>query len=213
MGSDEFVLGTDLDGVCADFYEIMRQVVAEWLGVPIERLPKQVTYGLSEWGLTPAEYEKVHRFAVTQRELFRTVPPISGAVQSLRRLADEGIRIRIITHRLFMNQFHQIAVAQTVEWLDRYGFPYKDLCFMRDKGEVDANIYVEDTDEQIWALENAGRKVIAFSNSTNTMMDPAPAMRADTWQETEDIVRRHYNEWRRARGLTFPDSANQVQPS
>jgi 5'(3')-deoxyribonucleotidase len=212
VGSDEFVLGIDLDGVCADFYGKMREVVAEWLGLPIDNLSEEVTYGLSEWGLSPAEYERVHRFAVTQRDLFLIVQPIPGAAQSLRRLGAEGIRIRVITHRLFVSHFHQVAVAQTVEWLDKHAFPYWDLCFMRDKTLVDANVYIEDTDKQIWALENAGRKVIAFSNPTNAAMNPAPAIRASTWQEAEEIIRNHYYDWRRARGLPLPQAPGDAPP-
>ena len=35
----QFVLGVDLDGVCADYYPFMRQVVAEWLGRDPEFAP------------------------------------------------------------------------------------------------------------------------------------------------------------------------------
>lgn len=31
--SDVFILGVDLDGVCADFYVGIRPIAAEWLGV------------------------------------------------------------------------------------------------------------------------------------------------------------------------------------
>ena len=74
---------------------------------------------MREWGLLPGEYDRLHHFAVTQRELFEKMAPIPGAPQSIRRLGTEGIRIRIITHRLFIRWFHEIAVAQTVRWLGR----------------------------------------------------------------------------------------------
>src|SRR4051812_45225760 len=138
----EYVLGVDLDGVCADFYGRMREITAEWKGVPVEALSREVTYGLPEWDLYPEEYERIHRFAVTQRGLFESVEPIEGAAQALRRLGTEGVRIRIITHRLFIRYFHEVAVAQTVSWLDAHGIPYWDLCFMRDKQLVNADIYV-----------------------------------------------------------------------
>jgi hypothetical protein len=76
----KFVLGVDLDGVCADFYGAMREVAAEWLGVDKSELTPHPTYGLGEWNLEPmGGYEALHRFAVTQRELFARVPPIPGA--------------------------------------------------------------------------------------------------------------------------------------
>ena len=125
-----FVLGVDLDGVCADFYGGLRPIAAEWLGVEERDLPTEVAYGLPQWGITKKgarAYEKLHRFAVTQRNLFGSLQPIPGAAVALRRLSARHVRIRIITNRLFIKYFHQTAVQQTVEWLDRHDFPYWDL--------------------------------------------------------------------------------------
>src|SRR5262245_27627768 len=104
-----YVLGLDLDGVCADFYGRMREIAAEWLGVAVDELPERVTYGMPEWGLIKGEYDRLHRFAVTQRQLFETMPPIAGAPRAIRRLGTEGVRVRIITHRLFIRYFHEVA--------------------------------------------------------------------------------------------------------
>ena len=124
MRDIKFVLGVDLDGVVADFYTALRPVAAEWLGVPLEMLTKAVSCGLPEWGLPDGTYDDLHRLAVTQRDLFRKVQPVVGAAAALRRLdATHEVRIRIITHRLFIKHTHQIAVQQTTEWLDNYGIP------------------------------------------------------------------------------------------
>jgi len=135
MSDRSFVFGVDLDGVVADFYGGLRPIAAEWLGVIIDTLPQRVSWGLTEWGVdeAPGGYERLHRFAVTQRELFSRVPPMPGAPQALRRLSIEGVRIRIITHRLFIKYFHQVAVSQTIEWLDRHDIPYWDLCLCSKK--------------------------------------------------------------------------------
>src|SRR5215510_3574031 len=74
-----FVLGVDLDGVVADFYGALRPVAAEWRGVKSDDLTPDVSYGLKEWGVSGEEYQELHRFAVTQREIFFTQPPIEGA--------------------------------------------------------------------------------------------------------------------------------------
>ena len=113
MPHRRFILGVDLDGVVADFYGGLRPVAAEWLGVPLDSLPSDVTYGLPEWNLDVAGgYEALHRFAVTQRDLFRTLAPVPGAPAALRRLSARDIRIRIITHRLFIKYFHERALDQ-----------------------------------------------------------------------------------------------------
>jgi len=67
----QFVLGVDLDGVCADYYPFMRGVIAEWLGRDLESLPPDVGWELTEWGIEPGEFHKVHRFAVVERHLYR----------------------------------------------------------------------------------------------------------------------------------------------
>jgi 5'(3')-deoxyribonucleotidase len=182
------VLGIDLDGVCADFYEQMRVVAAEWFERPVESLTKEVTYGLKEWGVENSEqYQSLHRFAVTEREFFRKVPMIPGTRRILRKLSDENYRVRIITHRLFIEYFHEIAVRQTIEWLDYHGIPYWDLCFMKEKDQVGADIYVEDTVTNIEQLRENGHYTICLANTTNKgVADP----RAKDWDDVYQMIKR-----------------------
>jgi len=117
----------------------MREIAAEWFECDLKSLTPAVTYGLKEWGIQNSDqYLSLHRFAVTQRDLFTTVPMVPGARRVLRTLSNEGYRIRIITHRLFVLYFHEIAVRQTIGWLDRHGIPCWDLCFMKEKDQVGA---------------------------------------------------------------------------
>ena len=120
-----FVLGVDLDGTCADFYAGLRPIAAEWLGVPEQSLGHEFSWDLPEWGVAqaPGGYPKLHQFAVLQRDLFRVLKPMPGAPQVLRRLSDMGVRIRIITHRLLIKNFHRVAVQQTVDGLDGHDIP------------------------------------------------------------------------------------------
>lgn len=189
MPSDDgvVVLGIDLDGVCADFYARMREIAAEWFEVDIETLTEAPSYRLVEWGIRKkAQYEQLHRFAVTQRQLFASAPPILGARSSLRRLSDEGYRIRIITHRLFIHFFHRDAVGQTIEWLDSHGLPYWDLCFMKDKDQVGADVYVDDAPVNIERLRARGHYAICFGNSTN---EQVTAPRAKDWDEVYRLIK------------------------
>lgn len=187
MTDDGFVLGVDLDGTCADFYGGLRPIAAEWLGVPIESLPVEVSWDFPEWGIdqAPGGYAELHRFAVTQRELFRRLQPMPDAPMTLRRLSKAGVRIRIITHRLFIKYFHQVAVQQTVEWLDSHDIPYWDLCFMSDKGAVGAHLYIEDSPVHVEKLRAGGHPTVVFTNSTNRHL---PGPRADTWNEVHRLV-------------------------
>jgi 5'(3')-deoxyribonucleotidase len=197
MSERTFVLGVDLDGTCADFYGGLRPIAAEWLGVGVETLPEKVTWGLPEWGIdrAPGGYQRLHRYAVTQKDLFKSLKPMPGAPVALRRLSTEGIRIRIITHRLFIKYFHQIAVRQTIEWLDSYDIPYWDLCFMYDKAAVGADLYIEDSPGNVEKLRLDKHPTIVFSNSTNLHL---PGPRADTWGEVVDLVLVALSDWTNA---------------
>jgi len=190
-----FVLGLDLDGTCADFYGRMREIASEWTEQPLEVLPQEPEWGLGNWGIGSHNYTRFHRFAVTQRGLFETMKPIANAPQVIRRLGTEGIRIRIITHRLFIRYFHEVAVQQTVRWLDHWSIPYWDLCFMRDKGEVGAALYVEDSPENIQDLRAGNKEVLIFSNPTNENLADEPGGRARGWVEAEEMIRQRYYDW------------------
>jgi 5'(3')-deoxyribonucleotidase len=184
------IIGVDLDGVCADFYSRMREIAAEWFECPLDDLTAEVSYGLAEWGVkSPEQYQSLHRFAVLQRGLFESTPMMHGARKYLRMLSDEKARIRIITHRLFIQYFHRAAVSQTIDWLDKNGIPYYDLCFMKDKEQVGADLYIEDSPQNVESLRKKNLYTICFANSTNVGVGEP---RVGSWQEAYDLIHRHF---------------------
>lgn len=183
MTANEFVFGVDLDGVVADYIQGLKPIAAEWLGVPLTSLTDEVSYGFKEWNI--GSYEDLHRFALKERRLFASLPLMEGAAPALRRISACGVRIRIITHRLYIPWFHREAVVQTMEWLEQHGIPYWDLCFMAEKSSVNATVYVEDSPKNISALREAGKEVIVFRNSTNREL---AAPEAHDWLEVERWV-------------------------
>jgi len=194
MDNSSFIFGVDLDGVVGDFYKSVRKIAAEWLNKPIDALTPEVSYGFNEWGLAEfGGYDRLHRFAVEQRNIFEDMEPIENAPAILRKLSNQGIRVRIITHRLFLKYSHATSITQTVNWLDNYDIPYWDICFMKDKGAVGAHVYIDDAPENIISLRNLGCKTIVFTNSTNRDL---PGPRANDWFEVEKIVMEAREEWR-----------------
>ncbi|MDR1971659.1 MAG: 5'-nucleotidase [Treponema sp.] len=190
---DSFIIGVDLDGVVGDFYGAMRGIAAQWLGRPLESLTTDVSFGLDEWNIAEyGGYDRLHRFAVTQRNLFLEMEPIRDAPSVLRKLSARGIRIRIITHRLFLKYSHRASITQTVDWLDKYDIPYWDLCFMNEKDAVGAHVYIEDAPVNIIRLRERGCRTIVFTNSTNRDL---PGPRAHTWQEAERLIMEAREEW------------------
>ena len=151
------MLAVDLDGVCADHAEGFRRVVAAEREVSPDTLPPQETWNFHEWGLTDGDFDRLHRQAVLVHRMFRDMPAIEGASEALWRLSDAGVWIRIVTHRLYANWGHAVAVADTVEWLDAAGIPYRDLCFLGRKPAVEADLYVEDAPHNVAELREAGQ--------------------------------------------------------
>lgn len=196
---ESFVLGLDLDGCVADFVGHMLEVFAEWSGQEIDKIEKRPTYGMKEWGLVEGEYERLHRFAVTQRNLFAEMKPIAGAPQALRRLSTEGVWIRVATHRLFIPNFHATAAQQTIQWLEANDIRYWDLCLIEDKSAIRANLFIEDSPSNIHRLLAQGTDVICMTNPINEG-DKSITQRASGWAEAEGMIRAKYNEWRSERG-------------
>lgn len=182
---DEFVLGVDLDGVCADYTSAFRSVVAlEW-DVAEASLTTEVSWDFAEWGVDRERFLALHRAGVQQHRMFRDMPAIPGASEALWRLSDAGVWLRVITHRLVTNWGHRTIVSDTVEWLDLRRIPYRDLCFLGRKPEVQAHAYVEDAPHNIEALRAGGNTVIAFDQPYNREI---PGLRAKDWDEVEEIV-------------------------
>lgn len=189
MSDRGFILGVDLDGVCGDYTAAFRQVVAADRGIAPDELSDARGWDFAEWGVESVEeFDRLHRLAVLEHRMFRHMPAMPGVADSLWRLSDAGVWIRIITHRLCVNWGHAVAVADTVAWLDDTGIPYRDICFLGAKPEVEADCYVDDAVHNVLALREAGNHVIVFDAPYNREVE---GPRARTWAEVEELVMDH----------------------
>jgi 5'-nucleotidase len=189
MGRNGFVFGVDLDGVCGDYTAAFRSVVAEDRGVDPTTLGDGRSWDFAEWGITgPDEFDRLHRLAVLEHRMFRHMPALPGVADALWRLSDAGVWIRIITHRLCVNWGHAVAVADTVAWLDETGIPYRDICFLGAKPEVEADAYIDDAAHNVVALREAGNHVIVYDAPYNQEVE---GPRARSWSEAEALVLDH----------------------
>lgn len=185
MNDAQFILGVDLDGVVGDYTYGFREIVAELRGVSVDSMPLERSWDFHEWGFSPEDFAHYHRLAVVEHGLFRSMPLIDGAADALWRLSDAGVWIRIITHRLYVHWGHAKAISDTASWLDIHQIPYRDLCFLGAKPQVEANAYIDDAPHNIAALRDAGNTVIAFEQPYNVGIE---GLRARNWAEVEAIV-------------------------
>lgn len=184
----DFVLGVDLDGVVADYETAMRQAMVDMTGKPAEAFGPLTAWNMAAvgWGFSDHdEFLVAHRRAVQELHLFETMPAIAGASETLWRLSDAGIWIRIITHRLVVNFAHAAAVADTVTWLDKERIPYRDICFIGDKPQVGADLYIDDAPHNIDALRDGGSQVLIFDQLYNRHLD---GDRVADWAAVEEAV-------------------------
>lgn len=189
---DAFVLGVDLDGVCADYSGAFRAFVADELGVDSATLGPQTSWKLEEcgWGVRDHQhFSDLHKKAVIEARMFATMPEIEGASDALWALSDAGVYIRIITHRLVVNWGHDVAVTDTVAWLQtprpdgRPRIPYRDVCFCAKKADVGADLYIDDAPHNIVALRQSRNEAMCFDAPYNRHV---PGLRATDW---DDVVR------------------------
>lgn len=182
------VLGLDLDGVCGDYLAMMRIVASDRIGVPPADLPDPANWGLEVWFEDHAGFLSAHREAVHERRIFKTLPVITGAVEAIRSLTDDGHRVRIISNRLMDGVGREIVVGDTMGWLAANGFVWHDIAFVGgDKSVVAADVHIDDSPSVIRALASAGREVVVFEQPYNKDISGHP--RARTWAEAEPKLR------------------------
>ena len=182
---NEFVLGVDLDGVCADYTSAFRRIVAMERNVDAESLTTEVSWDFAEWGLNRDSFLELHKTSVQDHRMFKNMPALEGVSDALWRLSDAGVWIRIVTHRLVTHWGHALIVSDTVDWLDAKSIPYRDICFLGRKPEIEADAYVEDAPHNVEALRARGNTVIVFDQPYNRDLD---GLRASNWVEVEAIV-------------------------
>lgn len=180
-----FVFGVDIDGVIADYTTGIAEFVAARRGVSPASLPVRKSYDFSEWDMDDEHFGNLHQIATVENRMLASLPMIDGASEVLWRLSDTGVWIRLITHRLYYNWGHVVTVTDTVTWLDDNDIPYRDICFLGDKSEVRADLYVDDAPHKIAALRASGGEVVVFDQPYNRSM---PSPRVSDWLELEKLV-------------------------
>jgi 5'-nucleotidase len=184
----KIVLGIDLDGVCANYYDALRRYVASAYGVPenqIEEIyPEPKTYDMVEWPDFEHNFVKYHSEAVSNG-IYSAMAPIPGASYTLWKLNEEGYHIRVITSRFVKHGQNAQVVSDTAFWLDQNDIPYRDIMFVKDKPDVYADIYVDDSPENIHNLQARGRQVIIFDAPYNQHSE---GPRAKNWDEVYALI-------------------------
>lgn len=195
IDNTSFVLAVDVDGVQANYERGFAKVVAEATGVDVEDIPPSTDWHFTNWDFGEGGSFMKHHTKLIQDHGFRDLEPIPGVAEAMQRFSDEGIYVRVVTHRLVVPHHHAVIIRDTVDWLDACKIPYRDICFAANKTTVGADLYVDDAPHNYEALVGAGIPCVLYDQVYNRHVD-AP-LRARGWKETEEIVLNYYNEWKK----------------
>lgn len=207
--SRAFVLGLDLDGVCGDYTHALRKILADKRGVDEESLTKNISWNYPEWDLTKEQYKELHDEAVTQHNIFRNMPVIEGASKALWELSQNGVWIRIITHRLLTTWEHKTVAQDTVAWLDKNDIPYWEICFVGQKTEVGADAYIDDSPANVVALRSHGKQVVVYEQFYNKSV---AGPRAKNWKEALTIIQNMVIESKGGLPTQLPGIDSEISP-
>ena len=164
------ILDVDLDGVCANYSAGLKQYLIDThqLDPHAHVETNQYTFTKQDgWPFNNADdYLNAHTNA-ERHHLYRHLPMIEHANTGLKRLAENGVHIRIVTHRLFVSHMHRLVVSDTAHWLDAHDIPYMSLCFTSLKDTLHATAHIDDAPHNIETLIKQREHVVVFDQPYN----------------------------------------------
>lgn len=172
-------IGVDLDGVVANFVDGFR----EWCRANghTHEMPPPDRYNIWEvWGLTRQEWDDSFARACHDG-LFYTLTPYDDAVESIRKLKQDGHFIHIITYRVRPD-----VQLDTINWLTKHHVPYDALSFSKEKAGFPLDVMLEDTAANVQPVENAGVPCYLIDRPWNrSYIHPR---RVSSWKEFVEIL-------------------------
>jgi 5'(3')-deoxyribonucleotidase len=191
------VLGLDLDDTSFEYLNGLKEFIIKedsefFAGMTEEEIqthfPTLVSYDYFPWTRIKGDrkkFEEYHCNAV-ENGLFRSLKPHAGVSEALWKLNNEhDFHIYVITSRFVRHGQHARVLTDTAISLDEANIPYRDIMFVRDKVNVVADVYIDDSPKNIHNLREVGRNVIVYDQPYNQDFD---GPRAHNWTEGYDIL-------------------------
>jgi hypothetical protein len=183
-------VGNDVDGVHYPFVDTLRLYSADRLGIDISTMPDAECWDFmtDQWGWTVSEFLERYAAGVLDGHIFWTGDPMDGSAAGMRRLADAGHHIVVVTSRAIPGVDAELAATATAHWFDTHQIPYHELHISSDKTGFDTDIFIEDHVVNYDALEAAGENPYLITRPWNAHRDDV--RRVATIDEFCDIVDR-----------------------
>lgn len=153
------IIKVDVDGVIRDIITTMCSIYNDEFGENIS--PKDIRdYDVNKYfplikeriGMKPTDYF----FDVNANKVFETVSkPFEGVQDAIERLRANGNKVVIVTW-----QFNVENIKHTLDFLEKYGITYDDICFTKDKWIVNGDYLIDDNPEFINDPRDKSRKLL-----------------------------------------------------
>lgn len=186
----DFILGVDLDNVTANYTAGIAQFMREEYGWREEDTPPPTDYDFIKakgWPFADrADFLQKHQEFVDRGGLLG-LKVMEGASETLHALVAEGVKIRVITHRLLRNGTYTQVMSDTGRWLDAHRIPFHEICFTGLKASINVDLLIDDAPENISAVRAAGMPVAVFDQPYNRHFD---GLRVFNWEGIGNLVSR-----------------------
>lgn len=182
-------VGFDLDGVGYNFGDSVKRYLDAterghiWKSGPT---PKPFWDFYKDWGWTGAEFVQMCNEGADAGYIF-CGPARDGFVDSVRRVAELGHEVIIVTDRQF-GSTPEVSHKNTENWLAEHGIEYDELVFSADKTCVPTDMFVEDKLENYDALVAAGTHTFLINRAWNVVEGGDTRFRINDVTEYADFV-------------------------
>lgn len=182
-------VGFDLDGVLYNFGDSVKRYLDAterghlWKSGPTEN-PFWDFY--KDWGWTGKQFVEMCNDGADAGYIF-CGPARDNAVESVKRVAELGHEIIIITDRQF-GITPKSSHDNTYEWLEQHGIEFDELVFSADKTCVPTDVFVEDKLENYDALIEAGTHTFLINRAWNVVDGGDSRMRISDISQYADFV-------------------------
>ena len=176
--------------ILVDMDDVLEQLVAGWVAYLNERFgTNKSTEDVRSWNVSLAFPELTHEqvySAVSDDHLWDFVKPMPGAVETLKKLIDEGHEVYIVTATGY-----ETLRAKMEKVLFRY-FPFlswKQVIITENKQMIRGDILIDDGPHN---MTGETYKKILFSANHNRDFDEAAvgAERVENWDEVYLAIKR-----------------------
>ncbi len=192
--SAQRVVAISLDGVIANWVKGLRSHVATRKGVADRQLDENVSWDLSEWGVTNPK-KMLRDFLVSP--MMGRLHLMAGAEQGIATLRDAGFDVMVLTRRQRMAGDDQadkaIARQTTQRWFaekPELGVGDDDIVFTDDPVSASADIWIDDSPQRAERLLAAGKEVWLLPRPWNRKACKHPEVNIlyDGWDSIGDLI-------------------------